>query len=333
MDGELLVRFPQMNVLSAGFVCGDLVLAPVDDLPPPSGNRFVEQAALTIGGCAANAAVGFARLLGPQGGRAALAGRVGDDPLGRLLSAVLQAAGVDSAALLPTPQVATAINTALVASNGERSFYVFPGACAYFTPADLPDNLLRRFDHLHLGAVGALPGLAGEAAADVARRAHALGLTTSLDITLNPPRDTAADVGPLLPHIDLFLPNLAEAQAVLGAGGAATLLRRGLAAGVRLMGLKLGEQGCWLATAQETVQVPAFSVAAVDTVGAGDAWSTAVVYGWHRGWSLAEIGRFANAAGALATLRLGATAGMADVQTILRFAETSSMSPGYAASA
>jgi sugar/nucleoside kinase (ribokinase family) len=311
-----------MNVLSAGFVCGDLVLAPVDDLPPAGGNRFVQQAELTIGGCAANAAVGLARLFGAAGSRVALASRIGDDPLGRLLHEALAEAGVDTRPLLVAPGASTAINTALVAGSGERSFYVFPGACALLTPADLPDNLLSQFDHLHLGAIGALPGLAGAAAADVARRARGLGLTTSLDITLNPPRDSAADVLPLLPHIDLFLPNLSEAQAVLGAGDADALLAHGLACGVRLMGLKLGSAGCRLATIDEAVSVPAFSVAAIDTVGAGDAWSAALIYAWRLGWPLAEIGRFANAAGALCTLQLGATQGMADAATIHRFART-----------
>ena len=309
-----------MNVLSAGFVCGDLVLAPVDDLPPAGGNRFVDRAALTIGGCAATAAVGFARLLRAEGGRAAVAGRIGADPLGRLLQDALAAAGVDTQALLPTPAAATAINTALVTSSGDRSFYVFPGACAHLRPADLPDSLLRQFDHLHLGAIGALPALAGEDAADVARRARRLGLSTSLDITLNPPRDTAADVLPLLPFIDLFLPNLTEAQAALGHGDVENLLSRGLDCGVHLMGVKLGEAGCALATARERVHVSGFQVAPVDTVGAGDAWSVAVVYGWRQGWPLAEIGRFANAAGALATLQTGATEGMAGVASIQRFA-------------
>jgi sugar/nucleoside kinase (ribokinase family) len=309
-----------LNVLSAGFVCGDLVLASVDEMPPAGGNRFVEQAALAIGGCAANAAVGFARLSGSEAGRAAVAGRIGADPLGRLLRGTLEAAGVDTEALLATPGAATAVNTALVTSDGERSFYVFPGACALLTPDDLPDSLLCQFDHLHLGAIGALPGLAGEAAADVARRARSLGLSTSLDITLNPPRDTRADVLPLLPHVDLFLPNLAEAQAVLGQGNVDKLLSRGLDCGVRLTGVKLGEAGCALATARERVHIPGFQVASVDTVGAGDAWSVAVVYGWRQGWPLAEIGRFANAAGALCTLQTGATEGMADVETIRRFA-------------
>lgn len=307
------------SILCAGFVCGDLVLRPVDRLPPLGSNRFVREASLTIGGCAANASIALSRLLAEAGGRVALAGRVGNDPLGRLLVDSLGIAGVDTEALLVTPNAATAINTALISSDGERSFYVFPGACNLLTPADLPDALLARFDHLHLAAVGALPGLAGPRGADVAGRAHDLGLTVSLDITLNPPRDTVADVAPLLPHVDLFLPNLAEARAVLGRGNVEELLDRGLALGLRLMGIKLGDQGSVLASHQERVQAPAYPVAVVDTCGAGDAWSAAVVYGWQSGWPLDEIVRFASAAGALCTLALGATEGLADASTIRQF--------------
>ena len=307
------------NVLSAGFVCGDLVLRPVNDLPPLGGNRFVDDARLTIGGCAANAAVAFTRLLADRGGRVAVAGRVGGDDLGWLLRHALQAEGVDTDPLLATDGAATAINTTLVAAGGERSFYVFGGACNLVTPDDLPDSLLLRFDHLHLAAMGALPGLAGDRGAAVARRASALGLAVSLDITLNPPRDSRADILPLLPHVDLFLPNLGEAQAVLGAGSIDELLARGLAAGVGLMAIKLGEAGCALATASERVVLPAFEASVVDTCGAGDAWAAAVVYGWRQGWPLSELARFANAAGALCTQSAGATEGLGDAAAIGRF--------------
>lgn len=308
-----------LKILSAGFVCGDLVLRPVDDLPPLGGNRFVDDARLTIGGCAANAAVAFARLLAEQGGQAALAGRVGDDDLGWLLRHALEAEGVDTGPLLATADAATAINTALVASGGERSFYVFGGACNLVTAGDLPDSLLRRFNHLHLAGMGALPGLVGAAGADVARRAGALGLTVSLDMTLNPPRDSRADILPLLPYVDLFLPNLGEAQAVLGQGKIDDLLARGLAAGVNLMAIKLGAAGCALATAAEFVTLPAWDVPVIDTCGAGDAWAAAAVYGWRQGWPLAELGCFANAAGALCTQSPGAIDGLGDAATISSF--------------
>lgn len=302
------------QVLCAGFVCADLVLRPVDDLPPHGGNRFVEDAHVTIGGCAANAAVAFARM----GVEVSVAGRIGDDPLGRLVRQALKAERVCTEPLLNTAQAATAINTALVSRQGERSFYVFPGACALLTPTDLPDALLAEFDHLHLAAIGAMPGLVGQAAADVARRARSCGLTVSLDITLNPPRDSVADIMPVLPQVDLFLPNAAEARAVLGDGEIDDLLDRGLTAGARLVGIKQGARGCSLASSKERVHTAAFAVPAIDTVGAGDAWAAALVFAWRAGWPLDEISRFANAAGALCTLAVGGTAGMADAPAIRR---------------
>lgn len=309
-----------MNVLSSGFICGDLALDPVDELPPWGGNRYVSDARLTIGGCAANAAVAFARLLAEDGGQSAIAGRIGDDDLGWLLRRTLDAEGVATSALLASASAATAINTVLVATGGERSFYVFSGACSLLTPNDLPDSLLRQFDHLHLAALGALPGLAGAAGADVARRARALGLTVSLDISLNPPRDARADILPLLPHVDLFLPSLSEAQVVLGSDDLPGLLARGLETGVRLMAVKLGAAGAALATAEGQVLLPAHRVTVVDTIGAGDAWSAAAVYGWRQGWPLATIGGFANAAGALAVQAPGAIAGLGSASAIRRLA-------------
>jgi sugar/nucleoside kinase (ribokinase family) len=97
------------------------------------------------------------------------------------------------------------------------------------------------------------------------------------------------------------------------------LLDRGLACGVGLVGIKLAEQGCALATERERLRMPAYQVMPVDTCGSGDSWATAVVYGWWQGWPLEDIARFANAAGALCALALGATAGLAEPEAIWRF--------------
>lgn len=121
--------------------------------------------------------------------------------------------------------------------------------------------------------------------------------------------------------MDLFLPNLAEAQAVLGKGEVDDLLARALMAGVRLMAIKLGAAGCALATAGEQCHLPAFDVPVLDTCGAGDAWSAGVIYGWRQGWRLYQIGQFANAAGALCVQSLGATDGLGSAAAIGRFLE------------
>lgn len=45
-----------------------------------------------------------------------------------------------------------------------------------------------------------------------------------------------------------------------------------------------------------------------------------VVYAWRNGWPLTQIGRFANAAGALCVQQIGATAGLGNAHAILQFA-------------
>jgi len=87
------------------------------------------------------------------------------------------------------------------------------------------------------------------------------------------------------------------------AGRAAQVL---LARGARCAVIKLGRQGAWFATPNEQGHVPAFPVAAVDSVAAGDAFNGALAVLLAEGCSLSEALRWAAAAGALAVTKVGA---------------------------
>lgn len=67
------------------------------------------------------------------------------------------------------------------------------------------------------------------------------------------------------------------------------------------------EDGCAIYRDGEFVQVSAFKVEVADTVGAGDAFAAAFLHGLEQGWDLREVGRFANAAGAVVASKPGAT--------------------------
>jgi fructokinase len=69
----------------------------------------------------------------------------------------------------------------------------------------------------------------------------------------------------------------------------------------------LGPQGCALLLDNEYLEAPGFPVKVVDTIGAGDAFSAALLHGINAGWAPSRIGDFANRIGALVASRPGGT--------------------------
>lgn len=76
--------------------------------------------------------------------------------------------------------------------------------------------------------------------------------------------------------------------------------------GVSLVCVTRAERGCLLVSSTEAVDVPGEPVAVVDAVGAGDAFTAALIYARLHAWPLERAGRFANAVGGLVTTRDGA---------------------------
>ena len=77
-----------------------------------------------------------------------------------------------------------------------------------------------------------------------------------------------------------------------------------LAEGVRLAIVKRGADGVLLATAEDRWTVPPVPIEVVCGLGAGDAFGGALIHGLLSGWTVPEIGMFANAAGAYVATQL-----------------------------
>jgi fructokinase len=71
--------------------------------------------------------------------------------------------------------------------------------------------------------------------------------------------------------------------------------------------ITLGPRGCALLLDNEYLEASGFSVKVSDTIGAGDAFSAALVHGIGAGWPAARIAKFANRIGALVASRPGGT--------------------------
>src|SRR5436190_13460339 len=79
------------DVLCAGIIVADHVCSPIPQVPAAGELVMADSMLLTIGGCAANAAVDLAKMQT----RVAVVGRVGGDIFGRIVTDMLQVADVD----------------------------------------------------------------------------------------------------------------------------------------------------------------------------------------------------------------------------------------------
>ena len=106
-------------------------------------------------------------------------------------------------------------------------------------------------------------------------------------------------MGRLLAEVDVFLPNLDEAEALTGlrdpTAAAAALHRHGVGTVV----VKCGRDGCVGRTGERVEYAAAFAVEVHDAVGAGDAFDAGFMYAHLEGRDLAECMTFGNAAAAL----------------------------------
>jgi sugar/nucleoside kinase (ribokinase family) len=300
------------DVACLGILVADVIARRVDSLPRRGSLGLVDEISLRGGGCALNTASVLVRL----GLSAAVVGKVGVDSFGDFVLELLDERGVDRRGVVQAQGAPTSATVVLVDSRGERTFLHLPGANGRLRADELDPDLLYSGRALHVAGALVMPELDGDPTAAVLAGAKARGLKTSLD-TVWDATGGWERLLPSFPHLDLFVPSLAEASAISGrqepAAAAAWLRKRG----VGTVAVKLGAQGCYVDGEGFEAFVAAPAVEAVDGTGAGDAFAAGFLYGLVSGWPLEHAAALANAAGALATTRVGAVEGVRDLEETL----------------
>jgi sugar/nucleoside kinase (ribokinase family) len=303
------------DVVCLGILVADAIARPVDDVPPRGALELVDEISLHGGGCALNTASALVRF----GLDAAVVGKVGADPFGDFILQLLDERGVDRRGVLQDSTVSTSATVVLVDSAGERTFLHLPGANGQLRREELDGDALFSGRALHVAGALVMPELDGSPTAGVLEEAKARGVTTSLD-TVWDATGRWERLLPSLPHLDLFVPSLAEGSAISREpepeSVAAWLRERG----VGTVALKLGAEGCFVASEEFEGFVAAPAVEAIDGTGAGDAFAAGLLYGHLAGWPLERAAALANAAGALAATAVGAVEGVLGLEEALALA-------------
>lgn len=226
---------------------------------------------------------------------------VGDDASGAQALAILQRFGIRIDLVQTIPNVATGTVGVSVDSAGKPTFTIQPDAAwDYITLPGSNQHLSAAFDAVYFGTLGQRSARSLTAIRQVLHGAQTRGVLRVLDVNLRAPfydhallRDSIG-LANVLKISDEELPDVAASCDVPVVGSTASTLE---ALRVKLaldcIAMTRGADGALMVSRSGTTEQRGIPTAVVDTVGAGDSFTAALVVGLLRGHSDTEILRIA----------------------------------------
>ena len=273
-----------------------------------AGRCFLE----APGGKGANQAVAAARL----GAAVALIGRVGPDSRANVLLSALRSERIELAHVAQDAEVVSGVALIHVDDDGRKLSFAFPGA-----NRRLDQHAVRAATNLIADAIFVMAQL--EIPLDCVFEAAELARSKGSRFILDPAPPVELPDS-LLRLVDILRANASEAWVLTGIrvedrAGARRAAENLLHRGVRNVSIQAGDEGDLLVWNDGEHWLPHLPVKTVDRSGAGDAFTAALAVALAEGRSSAEAGRFANAAAALTTTRLGAQPALPSRAELERF--------------
>lgn len=310
----------QIELITVGCVCADVITRPVDKFPERGHLELISQLEIHLGGLAAVTAAVFAQL----GGKSALIGKLGADGFGDYVTGVLNHAGVNTEHVRRELAEHTSATVVLVTSEGERTFLHHLGTNGTTTPDDIDMDLAKQAKAFHWGGPGVTPALTGEGMGKVFGELRQAGVMTSMDTCFDGSGTWFPLIEEALPHLDVVMSSLDEARHYTGKTEPEDIVRFFRSFGVGHVMLKLGGDGMIVEDSEESHHLKAHSVTPVDTTGAGDAACAGFLYGLLNGWGLHRSGRLANAVGGLTVQHMGGAEAIVSLEDTVAFMESGS---------
>ena len=290
--------------------------------PRPGRLRHAGSLELKIGGAESNLAIALSRL----GLSAGWTGYLGDDEPGQLVLDRIRAEGVDTSRVRRIEDHPTGLYLREQVGADVRVYYYRQGSAASTMQRGAFDtDYLSGAKFVHL--TGITPALSEDCRAFTlwaAREARASGARVSFDVNYRSKlwgtQEAREFVEEILPDVYLLFAGDEEARALWDRDDEA-LMRELARKGPEEVVLKRGSAGSLALADGKILEHPAFAVAEVDPVGAGDAFAAGylAVHLWDL--PAEERQRVANAMGALSVATLGDYEGLPDRDELQVFLE------------
>ena len=289
------------EVITVGRISVDLYAQEID-----ASFRDPQTFTKSVGGSPTNVAIAAARL----GHHAAVATKVGDDALGGYIRQQLSDWGVDTT-YVGTGDGQTPVVLAALDPPEEPQIVFYRGAAApdtQITTVDVPTVAIRECRVLWISFGALAQGSTADTCQDwldVRGRRPDVVLDLDYRPSMWASRDAAHAVAlEAVRRSTVVVGNRTECEVAVGHTDPDRAADALLAEGVRLAIVKKGGEGVLLATPDDRWTVPPVPIEVLCGLGAGDAFGGALIHGLLSGWTVPEIGTFANAAGAYVATKL-----------------------------
>ena len=258
--------------------------------------KDVDNFSKAAGGAPANVAAG----LGKLGVDCGFIGKVGTDSFGEFLREKLQENNVDTDYLLQTEKAMTTLAFVSLTDDGERdfAFYRKPGADMMLSREDLGVDCLNGVEIFHFGTISMTDSPVREATYYLLELAEKNEVFVSFDPNIRLPlwdyelEDVRKEFFVALPYADLVKMNIEELLQITESGLELVAVKKNpenfssdlreicqeiLSANPRYLIITAGEKGAFFMSKEEMIYSAGYEIEAVDTTGAGDAFTVGVL--------------------------------------------------------
>ncbi|MCM4157032.1 carbohydrate kinase family protein [Gramella sp. AN32] len=298
------------KLLIVGELNVDLILNDIGGFPKIGTEIVANQMDFTLGSSSAI----MASNISVMGTKTAFCGKIGLDRFGEFVQGELKKKNVDTRFISNSQNHKTGI-TVVMNYDQDRANVTYCGAMEDLTIKDIPWDTLGQYDHLHLSNYFLQKGIQKDII-QVFKQAKEAGLTTSLDLQVDPENKWNFDYKNVLPFVDIFLPNQSELLGLTGMKNLESAIAE-IKPYVNTIVVKMGYEGAMLISEDKKYTLkPFLNKKFRDAIGAGDSFNAGFIHEYLKEASWEECLENANLMGSLSTTFAGGTAAFTSTDEI-----------------
>jgi len=269
---------------------------------------------------AAGSAGYVAQCFAKLGGQTAIVGRIGDDNIGKMVLDGFKRCHVSTRYLILDKTKTTQVSTVVQYNDGNKAS--INNEIPPLDPRLMDFSFVKKTKALHVGGYLLFPEIWGKNIQRWLRLANRENVLTSLDPQMSATGQWSSAFRGLFHLLDILLLDEAEAARIARKKRVTDAVEVLLRSGVATVVVKLGSKGCMIGGNGKLRSIKAVETKSVSTIGAGDAFDAAFVYGTLKNWPFEKAAKFANVVAAMSTTQLGCMTAIPRAAVAERIAET-----------